>query len=183
MQVLLLAKAVVVAVGGHEWLWPTPEHRGAAGLVYLYGAVVSSLACLSVLRGCAEALMKGRRLLLRSEAQLRSIVVALCPCCADAARCGTGWEEHSVSTQAEVREPLLEKGSAGAGQETAADRGGTITLLLHYSSFDLPLLLLAFSAGAHNVQLPVQLLRPAHTCVPTDQVPWMQVPWLRLGRR
>ena len=60
LQVLLLAKAVVVAVGGHEWLWPTPKHPGAAGLVYLYAAVVSSLACLSVLRRSAEASMRGR---------------------------------------------------------------------------------------------------------------------------
>ncbi|KAK9845905.1 hypothetical protein WJX81_005691 [Elliptochloris bilobata] len=115
-QLLLLAKAVTVAVAGHEWPWPTPEHLGAVGLVYLYAAIVCSLASLSVLRHSAEALIKG-------------------------------WEEHSVTSRAEVTEPLLEKGAADAGQE-GADRRGTITLLLHYSSYDLPLLLLAFSAGA-----------------------------------
>ena len=51
-----------------------------------------------------------------------------------------------MTSQDGVTEPLLEKSSAAIGQESA-DRRGTITLLLHYSSYDLPLLLLAFSAG------------------------------------
>ena len=156
-QVLLLAKAVVVAVGGHEWLWPTPKHPGAAGLVYLYAAVVASLASLSVLRRCAEALIRGRRPLtshrsVGTDSALRA--PPCCPWCADTARWGTGWEDNSVSHRTEAAEPLLRKGLADAGQQTAADRRGTITLLLHYSSHDLPLLLLAFSAGAHAVQLP-----------------------------
>ena len=51
-----------------------------------------------------------------------------------------------MTSQGEVTEPLLEKKSAAIGQESA-ERRGTITLLLHYSSYDLPLLMLAFSAG------------------------------------
>lgn len=184
---LLLAKAVVVAVGGHEWVWPTPKHPSAAGLVYLYAAVVSSLACLSVLRRCAEALMRGRRPLILQRSSRTNFALCLplcCPCCANTARCGTGWEEHSVSNQGEAAEPLLEKGLADAGQGgLSADRRGTITLLLHYSSYDLPLLLLAFSAGAHTLQLAVQSLRQAGTLVPTDQLPRVQVPWLRSRRR
>ena len=62
VQVLLLAKAVVVAIAGHEWLWPEPKHRGAAGLVYLYAAISSSLIALSVLRRSATALIEGERL-------------------------------------------------------------------------------------------------------------------------
>ena len=51
-----------------------------------------------------------------------------------------------MTSQEGMTEPLLEKSSAAKGQESA-DRRGTITLLLHYSSYDLPLLLLAFFAG------------------------------------
>ena len=59
---LLLAKAVVVAIAGHEWLWPEPKHRGAAGLIYLYAAISSSLIALFVLRRSAIALIDGERL-------------------------------------------------------------------------------------------------------------------------
>ena len=51
-----------------------------------------------------------------------------------------------MTSQGGDTELLLEKNSAAIGQE-GADRRGTITLLLHYSSYDLPLLMLAFSAG------------------------------------
>jgi hypothetical protein len=60
-QVLLLAKAVVVAVAGREWLWPAREHPGAVGLVYLYSAVCASLAALFALRRAADALLVGTR--------------------------------------------------------------------------------------------------------------------------
>ena len=58
---LLLAKAVVVAVAGREWLWPAREHPGAVGLVYLYSAVCASLAALFALRRAADALLVGTR--------------------------------------------------------------------------------------------------------------------------
>ena len=105
------------------------------------------------------------------------------PCWAKTARCGTGWEEHSVSNRGEAAEPLLEKALPEAGQETAADRRGTITLLLHYSSHDLPLLLLAFSAGAHAAQLPCSRCYNQALVDRRTQLPRMQVPWLRSGRR
>jgi hypothetical protein len=60
-QVLLLAKAVAVAVAGREWLWPAREHPGAVGLVYLYSAVCASLAALFALRRAANALLVGAR--------------------------------------------------------------------------------------------------------------------------
>jgi len=61
VQVLLLAKAVAVAVAGQEWLWPAREHPGAVGLVYLYSALCASLAALFALRRAANALLVGAR--------------------------------------------------------------------------------------------------------------------------
>ena len=71
-----------------------------------------------------------------------------------------GWEEHSISNREGVSEPLLDKGCQQLSVRRA-DRRGTITLLLHYSAYDLPLLLLAFSAGGQLRSCRAVLLQAA----------------------
>ena len=78
------------------------------------------------------------------------------PCCQLRCRLGAAQrDDRGRSHRAAAGEER-----AAIGQESA-DRRGTITLLLHYSSYDLPLLLLAFFAG----ELPIAWCSPELQCV------------------
>lgn len=123
-QLLLLSKAVVVAVLGHDRLWP--KDLASPGLALVYTSIVASL-----LASFAQV-SSGRALVRRWQRRAKPTVAEL----------GDGTNDAA--------EPLLgpAKGDEEEGGLSEEARNATIGSLLRLSAPDTPLLLLAFSAGA-----------------------------------
>ncbi|GAB4821914.1 hypothetical protein N2152v2_008960 [Parachlorella kessleri] len=120
-QLLLLAKAVVVATLGMDLLLPSTEHCGCSGLLCMYAAILVALTASFVENAAAQRMISNwkRRL--------------------DRVREGSA-----------AAEPLL-AGAVGKKEqdgEEEGDHNATIMALVKLSAPDTPILLLAFTAGA-----------------------------------
>jgi hypothetical protein len=142
-ELLLLAKAVAVAVLSPEGAWPPPAPPGAVGLACMYVSIGAA-----VLGSGVAGLLARHQLLAWEHA------AALADAKAARAR---------VDEEAGLTAPLLGGKPGGGGGEEGRDssgaegleeaaarerRRGTITQLLRMSMPDTPVLLTAFAAGA-----------------------------------
>jgi hypothetical protein len=144
-ELLLLGKAVAVAILAPDALWPARQAApGAVGLVCMFGSIATGFV-----GGGAAALM-ARQQLLGWEHDAAAVAAAT----PKAAAAAGADEEAGLSLTA----PLLGKRSgAGEGEGAAAAASatagvkktrGTVAQLLRMSFPDTPVLLAAFAAGA-----------------------------------
>ena len=146
-QLLLLGKAVIVAILGEEILLPTKKH---SGLIYMYGSILSALLTSFIQSPAAQKMIQNWKK--QQEKSRLSHITTIVD--------GEGQETRSITTPLllETTSSSLEKrtsdGSPGS-DETAASaaedesqRKATIGALLKLSAPDYFILLLAFTAGA-----------------------------------
>ena len=167
LQLLLLAKAVTVALLADEIV--LPGQQGQCGLLAIYLTICCSIIGLAVQYYSAESLVSGRS----PVVSVLLILILLTPIF-DAQRglyhtlvirywWTADWQECFRAESPEVLAPLLGKhdntnaaSSSGSADKTSAKQKKheteTVKALLSMSAVDTPLLMLAFAAGKSYCQ-------------------------------